>query len=68
MADAMSRDPSFIDVNSDLQINATQATLIVDRSKASSLGISAAQLRSTLYPDSAADRFRPSTALATAFP
>jgi hydrophobic/amphiphilic exporter-1 (mainly G- bacteria), HAE1 family len=49
MADAMSRDPSFIDVNSDLQINATQATLIVDRSKASSLGISAAQLRSTLY-------------------
>jgi len=49
MADAMSRDPSFTDVNSDLQINATQATLIVDRSKASSLGISAAQLRSTLY-------------------
>jgi HAE1 family hydrophobic/amphiphilic exporter-1 len=49
MADAMSRDPSFADVNSDLQINATQATLIVDKSKASSLGISAAQLRSTLY-------------------
>ena len=49
MADAMSRDPTFTDVNSDLQINATQATLIVDRSKASSLGISAAQLRSTLY-------------------
>jgi HAE1 family hydrophobic/amphiphilic exporter-1 len=49
MADAMSRDPSFTDVNSDLQINATQATLIVDKSKASSLGISAAQLRSTLY-------------------
>jgi len=49
MADAMSRDPSFTDVNSDLQINATQATLIVDKAKASSLGISAAQLRSTLY-------------------
>jgi hydrophobic/amphiphilic exporter-1 (mainly G- bacteria), HAE1 family len=49
MADAMSRDASFTDVNSDLQINATQATLIVDKSKASSLGISAAQLRSTLY-------------------
>ena len=49
MADAMSRDPSFTDVNSDLQINATQPTLIVDRAKASSLGISAAQLRSTLY-------------------
>jgi HAE1 family hydrophobic/amphiphilic exporter-1 len=49
MADAMSRDPRFADVNSDLQINATQATLIVDKDKASSLGISAGQLRSTLY-------------------
>ena len=49
MADAMSRDPHFADVNSDLQINATQATLIVDKDKASSLGISAEQLRSTLY-------------------
>ena len=49
MADAMSRDPNFADVNSDLQINATQATLIVDNDKASSLGISAEQLRSTLY-------------------
>ena len=49
MADAMSRDPLFTDVNSDLQINATQATLVVDQDKASSLGISAAQLRSTLY-------------------
>ena len=45
----MSRDPLFADVNSDLQINATQATLVVDRDKASSLGISAGQLRSTLY-------------------
>ena len=35
MADAMSRDPHFADVNSDLQINATQATLIVDKDKAS---------------------------------
>lgn len=49
MADAMERDPRFTDVNSDLQINATQATLIVDRDKASSLKISAEQLRSTLY-------------------
>jgi len=49
MADAMGRDPLFADVNSDLQINATQATLVVDKDKASSLGISAAQLRSTLY-------------------
>jgi HAE1 family hydrophobic/amphiphilic exporter-1 len=49
MADAMGRDPHFTDVNSDLQINATQATLIVDKDKASSLGISAEQLRATLY-------------------
>jgi HAE1 family hydrophobic/amphiphilic exporter-1 len=49
MADAMAGDPRFTDVNSDLQINATQATLIVDKDKASSLGISAEQLRSTLY-------------------
>jgi len=49
MADAMSRDPLFADVNSDLQVNATQATLVVDKDKASSLGITAAQLRSTLY-------------------
>ena len=41
MADAMSGDPHFADVNSDLQINATQATLVVDKDKASSLGISA---------------------------
>jgi HAE1 family hydrophobic/amphiphilic exporter-1 len=49
LADAMGRDPRFADVNSDLQINATQATLVVDKDKASSLGISAEQLRSTLY-------------------
>jgi HAE1 family hydrophobic/amphiphilic exporter-1 len=49
MADAMSADEHFADVNSDLQINATQAVLIVDKDKASSLGVSAGQLRSTLY-------------------
>ena len=49
MADAMTRDSHFADVNSDLQVNATQATLVVDKDKASSLGISAEQLRSTLY-------------------
>jgi hydrophobic/amphiphilic exporter-1 (mainly G- bacteria), HAE1 family len=49
MTDAMGADPRFTDVNSDLQINATQATLVVDKDKASSLGISAEQLRSTLY-------------------
>jgi HAE1 family hydrophobic/amphiphilic exporter-1 len=46
---AMNGDSHFADVNSDLQINATQATLVVDKDKAASLGISAAQLRSTLY-------------------
>jgi HAE1 family hydrophobic/amphiphilic exporter-1 len=49
LGDAMSTDPHFADVNSDLQINATEATLVVDKDKASSLGISAEQLRSTLY-------------------
>jgi HAE1 family hydrophobic/amphiphilic exporter-1 len=49
MADAMSRDSHFADVNSDLQVNATQATLVVDRDKAATLGISSEQLRSTLY-------------------
>jgi HAE1 family hydrophobic/amphiphilic exporter-1 len=49
IADAMGRDARFADVNSDLQVNATQATLLVDKDKASALGISAAQLRSTLY-------------------
>ncbi|PSC03852.1 acriflavine resistance protein B [Alsobacter soli] len=49
MADAMQKDPAFADVSTDLQNNALQATLKVDRDKANSLGISADQLRSTLY-------------------
>ena len=49
MAAAMGSDARFADVNSDLQNNATEATLVVDKDKASSLGISAEQLRSTLY-------------------
>lgn len=49
MADALNRDSLFADVSSDLQVNATEATLVVDKDKASSLGISAQQLRSTLY-------------------
>ncbi|HEY6832268.1 MAG TPA: efflux RND transporter permease subunit [Pseudolabrys sp.] len=49
MAEAMSADSNFADVNSDLQVNATEATLMVDKDKAASLGISAGQLRSTLY-------------------
>ena len=49
MTDAMSKDPLFADVNSDLQNKALQATLIVDRAKAASLGIGSDTLRSTLY-------------------
>jgi hydrophobic/amphiphilic exporter-1 (mainly G- bacteria), HAE1 family len=49
ITEAMSRDPSFTDVNSDLQVNASQATLVVEKDQAASLGISAEQLRSTLY-------------------
>ena len=49
IADAMGRDRRFTDVNSDLQINATEATLVIDKDKANSLGISAEKLRSTLY-------------------
>ncbi len=39
----------FVDVVSDQQNNALQATLVIDRDKAKTLGISADQLRSTLY-------------------
>jgi len=49
MADAMAGDSHFADVNSDLQVNATEATLVIDKDKANSLGISAEKLRSTLY-------------------
>jgi hydrophobic/amphiphilic exporter-1 (mainly G- bacteria), HAE1 family len=49
MADAMTGDSHFADVNSDLQVNATEATLVIDKDKANSLGISAEKLRSTLY-------------------
>jgi HAE1 family hydrophobic/amphiphilic exporter-1 len=50
LADAMSRDRrTFIDVATDLDNRALQATLVVDRDKAATLGIDAATLRSTLY-------------------
>jgi HAE1 family hydrophobic/amphiphilic exporter-1 len=48
-ADAMQTDPSFIDVSSDLQNKAAQATIEVDRTKADTMGISTDQVRSTLY-------------------
>lgn len=46
---AMQKDQLFRDVTSDLQNNAPQATLIIDRDKANTLGISSDVLRSTLY-------------------
>ncbi|WP_460451484.1 efflux RND transporter permease subunit [Alsobacter sp. SYSU BS001988] len=49
MAEAMGRDRAFADVSTDLQNNALQATLSIDRDKANALGITADQLRSTLY-------------------
>jgi HAE1 family hydrophobic/amphiphilic exporter-1 len=50
LADAMSRDPgTFTDVTTDLNNHALQATLVVDRDKAATLGIDASTLRSTLY-------------------
>jgi HAE1 family hydrophobic/amphiphilic exporter-1 len=49
MADAMSRDRTFTDVDTDLESSAQQATLVVDQDKANALGISSDQLRNTLY-------------------
>ncbi|MGO4666828.1 efflux RND transporter permease subunit [Bosea sp. 2RAB26] len=50
LADAMSQDrATFTDVTTDLQNNALQATLVIDRDKANSLQIGADTLRSTLY-------------------
>ncbi|HEX4297408.1 MAG TPA: efflux RND transporter permease subunit, partial [Devosia sp.] len=47
---AMAADTThFADVSTDLQDNALQANLVVDQAKASLLGITAAQLRNTLY-------------------
>ena len=49
VAQAMQADPTFADVTTDLETSAQQASLIVDKDKANALGISADQLRSTLY-------------------
>jgi HAE1 family hydrophobic/amphiphilic exporter-1 len=50
LSDAMAKDrATFIDVTSDLQNSALQATLVIDTQKAANLGISSAVLRSTLY-------------------
>ena len=49
MADAMIHDPLFADVTTDIQNNALQATIAIDSAKASTLGITADQLRNSLY-------------------
>ncbi len=46
---AMEHDPHFIDVTTDLEDNAIQAQVVIDRDKARALGVTADQLRSTLY-------------------
>lgn len=49
LADAMKAEPqTFVDVASDLQNNALQASIDIDRDKAGSLGISSQAIRSTL--------------------
>ena len=48
--DALRGDPAhFVDVSTDLQNKALQATLIIDRDKASSMGVNPDLLRSSLY-------------------
>ncbi|MFO1074146.1 MAG: efflux RND transporter permease subunit [Geminicoccaceae bacterium] len=49
LADRMGRDPHFTDVTQDLQNTALEARIVVDRDKVRALGITAEQLRSTLY-------------------
>jgi HAE1 family hydrophobic/amphiphilic exporter-1 len=49
IADRMGREPEFTDVTTDLESGALQASVDVDLDKASTLGITGDQLRSTLY-------------------
>lgn len=50
LTDAMAADRSaFTDVTNDLQNNALQASLVVDRDKAATLGVDTDTLRSSLY-------------------
>ncbi len=65
LTDAMAADPHFTDVTNDLQNNAIQVTLHVDRDKAASLGITADRSARRCIPASARGRSRRSTAAAT---
>ncbi|MER9574240.1 efflux RND transporter permease subunit [Mesorhizobium sp. M0189] len=50
LTDAMAADhAAFTDVTNDLQNNALQATLVIDRDKAANLGVDTDTLRSSLY-------------------
>ncbi|ODA66051.1 Multidrug resistance protein MdtB [Methyloligella halotolerans] len=49
MKTAMGSDPMFVDVTTDLQNHALQSEVVVDKDKAQHLGITADQLRATLY-------------------
>jgi HAE1 family hydrophobic/amphiphilic exporter-1 len=50
LTSALTKDTAhFANVTNDLRANAQQATIVVDQDKASLLGITAAQLRSSLY-------------------
>jgi HAE1 family hydrophobic/amphiphilic exporter-1 len=49
LADAMQHNNSFADVTTDVQDNAQQATIVVDNDKARLLGITADELRGSLY-------------------
>lgn len=49
LADRMGRDALFRDVTSDSQLRGLQASLTIDRDRAELLGVSMAELRSTLY-------------------
>ncbi len=45
----MAKLPGFLDVTSDLQIKTPQATVVIDRDKASALGVTADQIENALY-------------------
>ncbi|HEV2677569.1 MAG TPA: efflux RND transporter permease subunit [Aliidongia sp.] len=49
LLDALQKDPTLVDVNSDQQQKGLETELIIDRATASRLGITAAQIDNTLY-------------------
>jgi HAE1 family hydrophobic/amphiphilic exporter-1 len=49
LAQKLSQSPLLKDVNTDLQIQSPQVNVVIDRDKASSLGISAQQIEDALY-------------------